>query len=42
MTINIPLSKADLIARALKNGWTYVSRQENIITLRKEGGKNEA
>jgi hypothetical protein len=34
--IQLPLSRLDDIARALKSGWCYVARDQNIVTLKKE------
>jgi hypothetical protein len=34
--IQLPLSRLDDIARALKTGWTYVARDQNVVTLKKE------
>jgi hypothetical protein len=34
--IQLPLSRVDEIAKALKSGWCYVDRDQNIITLKKE------
>ena len=38
--IELPLSRADDIARALKTGWNYVSRTGNVVTLSKTEEKN--
>ena len=37
--IELPLSRVDDIARALKSGWVYVSRSGRVVTLAKEGQK---
>ena len=34
--IELPLSRVDDIARALKTGWEYVSRTGSVVTLSKE------